>query len=269
MSNLNIIFAKLLRRHGRFYFLMTAGCFFLVFWMLYFLPVPQYQISGLIRIGQVPVLNGEQLVQTGLLMSVDVSMALLRQGAVGAPVENAVTDQDWHLRVRPAADNLLELKILAPSIRRAREVYIGLVRHLKSVHDDIYSTGNEFWTGQNVRVSNEISAGQKALDAPAGVCREIVDAISDNPLLCANLLANEAARIDRMRSYQVQIQEALLPIRTFPTDSLGDLNFSNAPVSPNWLTSAALSLFVALGFFFIILMAGGVGALLGWGAKGG
>jgi len=263
MNNLSTIFHKLLRLHFRLYATIATGSFLLAFGLLYFATAPQWQVSGLVRIGQTPMLNSEQQLQIESLMPRDVSIALIRQEANKFIQNGTSSNSDWSLRVRPVADDLLEVKIQARSIEEAAERYAALIRRLKVLHDEIYAARNEFWIAQNSRLSADIAIEQNALASQASTCKAFANQPSEKGLLCANLLANESARLDRKKQYQSKIQESLLPIWSYPTNTLGSLNHSDRPVYPKGLTSAALSLFITLVLLMLLLIFGSIWTLLG------
>ena len=262
MENLATIFAMLLQRHCRLYALVAATSFLLTFGLLYFLPTPLWQVSGLVRIGQTPTLDSEEQVRVELLMSRDASMALIRQDINEIVKNNAISDDDWNMRIRPAADDLLEIKVRAPTVEKAEKIYTALVQRLKVLHDEIYTSRNDFWMQKSSRVSAEITEHEKPLDTHAKACVALANKSPEKGLVCANLLANEAARLDRQKRFQSKIQETLLPNWSYQTNTLGSLNHSNQPISPTGLTAAVLSLFIALICVTLLLISSSIWTLL-------
>ena len=113
-----------------------------------------------------------------------------------------LADDDWSMRVRPVADDLLEIKIRAPSIEKAQAIYIALVERLKVVHDEIYAARSGFWIEQSTQVSKDIEEIQGSLKAQTNICTAQKEKTSKNGLLCSSFLNDEAARLDRKKRLQ-------------------------------------------------------------------
>lgn len=254
MDNLGIVFLRLIQRHPLRYLAVALGGFLLAFSLLYFVPTPMWQVSGLVRIGHAPSTTSDEYVSNEAVMSAEASMALLRQEASANVGESVARGEPWNLRVRPAAENLLELKVQATSLQKATEIYSSLIRQLKLVHDPLFAARTAFWKKQQERVAGDLEIGRKIRESHTDVCQNFATKSLESGLLCSNLLANEAARLERQAKLEGRIAETLLPIWSYPTETSGDLALSQRPVSPNRLTAALLSAFIALVFLMIVLL---------------
>ncbi len=254
MTNLGILCLQMMRRHRLRCLLVAAFIFLTSIGFLYFLPHPMWQASGLIRIGQAPHSDGNALVDRSLLMPMESTMALIRQDADRVVSSNIGTNEQWLFRIKPTAEGLLELKVEAQSAEKASKIHAALVAELKRVHDELFDIRKEFWMKQNTLVSSDLEIGRKIWESQAAICASFSSNISEGSVLCANLLLHENARQDRQARLLSRIQEALLPVWSYPTDSFGQLSVSKEPISPNALISVALGLLATLFLSTILLI---------------
>lgn len=254
MNNLTAVFARLLLRHYRTYAAIAATCFFASFALLYLAPTPLWQASGLVRIGQAPYSNDEKMIELGPLMPVESSMALIRQDADRVVRDSIKLQKKWHFRVRPAAEGILELKVEAFTPEIAAKIHQALVAELKAMHEQQFQERSSFWKSQYALVSSNLEVGQQIWKSQTEVCNQLAAKLDEGGLLCANLLLHENIRQNELARLQRTIQEALLPVWSYPTEAFGSINISKEPVSPNMLIALILSLFISLCLSLTLLM---------------
>ena len=261
MNNLAFLFGQSLRRHRRLYLIAFLFSFVVAFGLLHFLSSPMWQASGLVRIGKAPSSGGKESFALEQLMSVESSMALLRQEA--AADKDIAPNEKWSFQVKPSADGMLILKVQAESSQRAAEIYDVLLGRLKAIHDELFTTRKEFWVKQYAQILADIEDEKKIRESQLSICTQFTEKAIESRLLCADMLARESDRQERNKMFRSKMQEALLPVWSYQTGTTGTLDLSSEPVSPKTLISAALSLSIALAFVAAVLLISSIWAVLG------
>lgn len=224
---------------------------FLVFVFLYLLPPKSWEAVGVIRIGQALKTGSASTVALGLLMSPESSRQLIVSKAESIIDAGALSKDAVSYRTRSLPENLIELKVYAPSGDLAKKKLQDIFSEFKWEHDELFQERQKFWLKEASRISGDIIVSNKLLANQDMVCQNFGNKSVEYRLFCLNLIAGERYRLDRLANSLRSIEEYGLQSWTYPSDLFSSVRVSGAPVSPQVWLVILLSLFAAVGGFVL------------------
>jgi hypothetical protein len=212
------------------------------FLMLHVLSPAQWEVAGVVRIGQSPDLLNTTLPR--LLMSPEEAEQLLR-GEVPADLGS--------VRLRKVSETMLELRVVASASDRANVVFSEIFDSLKSRHDAIFDERIGTLRAYAGDLSNVIDAGQQMRRQADAACDYSATGSSDTRLLCGVMLLSQSARLEsdfRLGTDLARLEEKLQPSWSYPTALVAPA--SAHLVAKSLLANLLLAAFAGLATFVLL-----------------
>lgn len=203
------------------------------FLVLHVLPPTQWEVTGVVRIGQSPDLLNTTLPR--LLMSPEETEQLLR-GEAPADLGS--------VRLRKVSETMLELRVVASARERANVVFSDMFDSLKSRHDAIFDERIGTLRAYADDISKVIGAGQQMRRQADAACDDYATGSSDTRLLCGVMLLSQSARLEsdfRLGMDLARLEEKLQPSWSYPTALV-------APANAHLVTKSLLANFLLTAF---------------------
>lgn len=155
-------------------------------------------------------------------------------GSDGSPVA------DESYRVRELVSENIEIRVRAPTRKRAQELIYKIVAELKSSHDAIYRERISRITSEKERVESRLRAigrlnkkqDRQGLSSAPKFTGEILSARGPEMEMSAHLL----------EAYRHVLEERLDRSLSYPTDLFLPVDAPRAPIAPNWVMLGIYSL---------------------------
>lgn len=212
-----------------------------------FILPPKYEASAIVRVGQV----GQVASVTTAIESLSDVVERMQSQAFRRSVAEQLLGKDANtgeiaqemnrLKASPPkvmkGTNLVEINAAARTQGGALKTAEVLLESLKARHRPIYDQAVEQLKGRLAETSKNLMAFEKAYVAGAASNHAQEGAF----IQLAQL--TESGRYATLRSQQLAIENALLPLNTRPTDAIEPVSVSEQPVSPKKALISAIGVF--------------------------
>lgn len=220
---------------------LVAAVTFLV---LHVLSPTQWEVAGVVRIGQSPDVLNNTLPR--LLMSADETEQFLRSDI---PADRG------SVRLRKVAETMLELRVVARAELEADAVFSEIFESLRARHASIFDERMGVLQAYADDLSKVIADGQQMRQQADAACDNYMSGSSEVRLLCGVMLVAQSARVEsdfRLGVDRARLEEKLQPSWSYPTALVAPA--SAHLVAKSLLANLLLAAFAGFATFVFIGM---------------
>ncbi len=266
-SNLSDIL-EVIKKHLRLILVTPVICGFAAYMFVTFAVTPQWEANAILQVGQFGQIEGKESPHQAIKLAEPVSSVIARMelptfsaGFIGhtgfASTEQAAAKAIYDSSVKVVqvkGADFIEFKVRGYSPEMARSLAEASIHYLQSIHNEMMSPYLVRIHSQIQNIKADIESAKTEFEMLKKQLHAKHDWDSYNAVLAATVLQDKSRLLQELTEKHLIFTEQLSPNVTFTTKIIGDVNVSDAPVSPKkWFIVFMVALMSLLFSIFIVL----------------